>query len=196
MKRQLRREERRSDILKSAAGVFSKDGYHKAKMEDISKAAGIGKGTIYLYFESKRQLFYSMIKEGTDQLLSDLHHKIQGEKDLENILKTIIKFTMDVVNKNKDITKLIISRPGTVDEDMQEWLSKQRRKIIEFLANLIGDSISKDKCTETNCILAAHSFLGMLLALLGEHFFNGSELFDLDSISDNIIHLFLHGIKG
>lgn len=56
MKRQLRREERRSDILKSAAGVFSKDGYHKAKMEDISKAAGIGKGTIYLYFESKRQL--------------------------------------------------------------------------------------------------------------------------------------------
>ena len=57
-------EDKRENILHAATDVFSKYGFHGAKMEDIAREANIGKGTIYGYFNSKESLFYEMIKHG------------------------------------------------------------------------------------------------------------------------------------
>ncbi|KUK10884.1 MAG: Transcriptional regulator, TetR family [Clostridia bacterium 41_269] len=54
-------EEKKRRILDAAAKVFSKKGFHKAKIEEIAKEAGIGKGTIYEYFASKEELFKEML---------------------------------------------------------------------------------------------------------------------------------------
>ena len=66
----MKKAQKRKNILDAAAKVFSKDGYHQAKVEDIARMAGIGKGTIYLYFENKRHLYYCMLKEVYDVFLS------------------------------------------------------------------------------------------------------------------------------
>ncbi|MEN6392180.1 MAG: helix-turn-helix domain-containing protein, partial [Syntrophomonas sp.] len=54
---------KRELIIEAAIKVFSQKGYHNTRMEEIAQAAGIGKGTIYEYFESKLQLFQSMMED-------------------------------------------------------------------------------------------------------------------------------------
>ncbi|MDH7498134.1 MAG: helix-turn-helix domain-containing protein, partial [Syntrophomonadaceae bacterium] len=54
------RKEKRQLILEAAARVFSQRGYHQAKVEEIAAAAGVGKGTVYEYFDSKLELFQQM----------------------------------------------------------------------------------------------------------------------------------------
>ena len=49
--------ERRQQILTVARDVFARRGYHAAKIDDIVAAAGIARGTFYLYFEDKRAIF-------------------------------------------------------------------------------------------------------------------------------------------
>ena len=44
-------------ILEATLAVFGEVGYHKARIEDIAERAGVAKGTIYLYFPSKKDLF-------------------------------------------------------------------------------------------------------------------------------------------
>jgi len=190
----IQKEEKRANILKAAIVIFSKDGYHQAKMEDIAKMAGIGKGTIYLYFESKRQLFYSMIKEITDKFLQGIYGKIKGEQDLKKVLETILTYTFDCMHKHQDMTSLMINRPGTVDEDMQGWLSAQRTKIIEFLAGTIEDYALLNNYSGINYNLAAHSFLGMIVSLIGEQLLSDKNL-DVKNICDEIIQMFFYGIK-
>jgi AcrR family transcriptional regulator len=52
---------RRQQLLEVARDVFSKRGYHAAKVEDIVAAAGVARGTFYLYFEDKRAIFAEIV---------------------------------------------------------------------------------------------------------------------------------------
>jgi AcrR family transcriptional regulator len=53
--------ERRQQILQHARDVFAKHGYHAAKIDDIVAAAGVARGTFYLYFEDKRAIFEEIV---------------------------------------------------------------------------------------------------------------------------------------
>jgi AcrR family transcriptional regulator len=54
---------KRGRIFRNAAAEFARYGYHKANVNSIAQRAGIGKGSIYLYFIDKRDLYYSTFKE-------------------------------------------------------------------------------------------------------------------------------------
>jgi len=51
---------KRQDIIRCAADVFSRTGYHATKIQEIADAAGIGKGTVYEYFRTKEELFLAV----------------------------------------------------------------------------------------------------------------------------------------
>ncbi|RAS69836.1 TetR family transcriptional regulator [Lentzea atacamensis] len=55
-------EQRRAQILAAAAAVFAGKGFHKARMDDVARAAGLGKGTVYWYFASKEELAISLVE--------------------------------------------------------------------------------------------------------------------------------------
>ncbi len=57
-----RPEDRPEEILSAAIGVFGEVGFARAKLEDVAKRAGVSKGTLYLYFDSKESLFREMIR--------------------------------------------------------------------------------------------------------------------------------------
>lgn len=61
------KEEKRIEILKAAIKVISELGFEGAKIEDIAKEAGIGKGTVYEYFENKNTLFIELIHYSVEQ---------------------------------------------------------------------------------------------------------------------------------
>ena len=52
---------KRTQILRAATDVFSAREFHTVPVEDVATAAGVGKGTLYLYFPTKEQLFYATI---------------------------------------------------------------------------------------------------------------------------------------
>jgi len=68
---------KRLEIVRSAADVFARTGYHETKMQDIATAADIGKGTIYEYFRTKEQLFLAVY----DVWMSDYEALIQQRVD-------------------------------------------------------------------------------------------------------------------
>ncbi|MCM8768273.1 MAG: TetR/AcrR family transcriptional regulator, partial [Candidatus Omnitrophica bacterium] len=67
-----RKEKRQQQILQAASQIFSDKGYWKADMESISRRAGLAKGTIYLYFPGKEELFLSLFKSGQTELLNKI----------------------------------------------------------------------------------------------------------------------------
>src|SRR5688572_20555519 len=59
----LLRESRRASVLAVARKIFSQKGYHDTSIDDLIEAAGIARGTFYLYFESKRAIFEVLLDE-------------------------------------------------------------------------------------------------------------------------------------
>lgn len=195
MNRFFKREEKRSRILKAAANVFSREGYHSAKMEDIAITAGTGKGTIYEYFDSKRHLFLSMIEEGTDFFIETLFKNVQEEKYQRNVFKNIIEVSFEFMEQHKDITRLIISHPGMVDEDMQRMLSKKKSDIIGFISKVIEQHVKNNGLKEVNPLIAAHVFFGMMVSLLGDFLIHGRK-FEVPGMVEDAADMFYYGIGG
>lgn len=101
------KEEKRNDILKATIKVISESGFEGAKIEDIAKEAGIGKGTVYEYFESKNALFLEMIRYSVARFLEGFN-QVLAEGDsmrakLCNLSAFIAQFTsehLDMMNSS------------------------------------------------------------------------------------------------
>jgi AcrR family transcriptional regulator len=101
-----RKEERPNEILAAALEVFSAHGFEAARIDDVARKAGIAKGTIYLYFRDKEQLFRAMVRSlvqkrfdaiagsfhGTgEQLLRELHSRMYSQMVRNEKVRSIVR---------------------------------------------------------------------------------------------------------
>jgi len=90
-----KKEQKRKRIIESAAKLFSQKGYHEVMMEDVARLSSIAKGTVYNYFESKEQLYFSIMKQRMEKLTISLKEKIKDEtSSIESLHSFIIHLYM------------------------------------------------------------------------------------------------------
>lgn len=72
-------EKKRQAIVAAAARLFAAKPYHKVRLDDVAAAAKVGKGTLYVYFEDKDDLYFSLIYDGFDRLVGRLKSQLAGD---------------------------------------------------------------------------------------------------------------------
>src|SRR5712671_3722075 len=86
---------KRGQILRAASEVFSAREFHTVPVDDVAAAAGVGKGTLYLYFPTKEQLFYATILEAMDVLIAEVRAataRRRGEDGLRAFVECMLDF--------------------------------------------------------------------------------------------------------
>src|SRR6266480_3299827 len=72
-------EKKRALITATAARLFATQPFHKVRLDDIAAEAKIGKGTLYIYFDSKEDLYFSLIYDGLGRLVDTLREQLFGD---------------------------------------------------------------------------------------------------------------------
>jgi len=83
------KEQRRDDILDIAETLFFKKGYDNVSMSSIAKEVGLGKSTLYIYFDNKEELFFGVVLRGVTILSTMIEERVKKES---TGLKKIIGF--------------------------------------------------------------------------------------------------------
>lgn len=119
--------ERRQQILLNARDVFAKHGYHAAKIDDIVAAAGVARGTFYLYFEDKRAIFEEIVDRTFARLGMSIvrvdtehPHRSVGDQVRDNI-RAIVRALLE----DPATTKILLSDAVGLDPAFD-------RKLISF----------------------------------------------------------------
>lgn len=102
------REQKKELILSTALKLFSQNGYLGTSMQSISKEAGVSKGNLYNYFESKEVLLEGVLGEGFMQfndLLSSNHKVLETESDFE----LAIRSNFEIIKSNTTYWKVYFS---------------------------------------------------------------------------------------
>jgi len=81
---------KRKKIIESAFQLFSRKSYHEVMMEDVAKLSSIAKGTVYSYFSSKEELYFSIMKLRMEKLIASLKENIKNEINSVNSLHSFI----------------------------------------------------------------------------------------------------------
>jgi AcrR family transcriptional regulator len=139
-----RRAERRQAILAAALREFSARGFAAARLDDVAEAAGIAKGTIYLYFRDKEALFQDLIRSEMSPVVATLETALAVDLPVRAVAERAVElFVREIYGTNrKYIIRLIISEgprfPQLADFYYREVLSRIIAAVRALLARALA----------------------------------------------------------
>lgn len=154
------KEEKRIEIIHAAIKVFSEAGVEGATIEGIAKEAGIGKGTVYDYFDSKDTLFQEMIRYSGQRFREDLVPVIeQGDTMLEKT-RLISEFYAKFLKEHLDIFSSTMTGQ-TLSEEMRSRMFKEMATTFQAVEDMIGVGMQRlELRADIDAEIAASCILG------------------------------------
>src|SRR5437764_7084678 len=129
-------EFRTAAILEAARKVFANKGFNDATVDDIANAAGVAKGTVYLYYSSKREVYFEALKFGLEQMHAALADKLKRVSTPEDKLRALIGVKLAYFDENRDFFKIYYSElgniclhPGAIDSEFKALYLEQARVV-------------------------------------------------------------------
>ena len=134
-RREREKAQRREDILQAAREVFFERGIDHATIDEVAEQAGVGKGTLYLYFDSKDAILANLLLDGLDLLVNELaaayapRESISASMRLLRLAQAYLKFFQN----HPPYLRLLLAfdrggfKESTSDELYAEMLSRSRR---------------------------------------------------------------------
>ena len=202
---QQRREQRRGEIIAAAKRVFKERGYHAASIGDIIDAAGVARGTFYLYFEGKREIFIELSAEFLELIRGSVR-KISLDPDAPPPIEQMranFRRVMSTVIAHEDLATIMLRDPGDLDAEARALLDAFFDQVIELIerAVRVGRGLGFARACDDHII--AISALGALcevlrrmLAARREAAPSGASaaLLDTERLADELVTFFVRGV--
>lgn len=162
-----RAEARPDEVLDAALDIFIARGFAAARVEDIARAAGLSKGTVYLYFPSKVAILEALVRRAIVPLVKDAGALASLPEDnprhaLASVLRFIAKGLANP--RNAAIPRIILSEAGA----FPELAAMYRREVIDrgvsALTALIARGIGTGDFRPVDPELAVKNVIGPLIA--------------------------------
>ena len=188
-------QSKREVILLAAVEVFSENGFHDARVEEIARRAGIGKGTVYQYFSTKKHLFQEVLREGMEYYEQEIHREQSSSDALEVRLERIASLQLTFATTHKNMAKVMMNNPESVSEKAREIFIAVRDGIHKELVRLFYEAAARGEIPEGDFDTGAWILLGGLNAIATTAILNEGDL-DLSDRAHSFIKLFMYGLAN
>jgi AcrR family transcriptional regulator len=163
-----RKGARPDEITAAALTLFVERGYAATRLEDVATRAGVSKGTLYLYFANKEDLFKAVIREALVARLTELRTLVENHSGgtLE-LLRALIKGWWGYVGDSpvSGIPKLVISEARNFPEIARFYLDEVVLPAQEALAAIIRRGIERGEIRPVDPALASHLLTAPVLMI-------------------------------
>jgi AcrR family transcriptional regulator len=156
-KKEVLSEFRRSELLVAARTIFSRKGFHDATIDEIAEAAEVAKGTVHLYYKSKRDLYLEALRYGIESLNRELNLKAAEAGACREKLRILTTTKMEFFEENREFFNIYYSELGKLPShpaglDLVKDLYFAQAKIF---ARLLEDGIRRREIRKINVEKAA-----------------------------------------
>jgi len=141
-----RKQARPGEILDAALKVFAEKGFAAARMEDIAKRAGVTKGTIYLYFPSKEDVFKALARQHVGSTIAqaaDVAAQYQGT--VRDFLAMMFGMMAEKLEHSHVAVfpKIVIAESGNFPELARFWRTEVIDKVMGMASGVIARGIAR-----------------------------------------------------
>jgi AcrR family transcriptional regulator len=111
-KRDIVTEFRHGEILEAARRVFARRGFTEASVEAIAQEAGLAKGTVYLYYPSKRALYWAALRHGLLGLGEELAKRVAAAEPLREKIRAFVDTKVSYFEEHRDFVQIYYAEFG------------------------------------------------------------------------------------
>jgi len=115
--RERKKQKTKQAILDAAIALFSAKGFENTSIEELAKAAGVGKGTVYGYFQTKKEILHAFCELELDQIHKELIKQANPEAPILEQVLTIYMTEFRYVTQNKEFGRLFMRQTVFPDEN-------------------------------------------------------------------------------
>jgi AcrR family transcriptional regulator len=196
-----RKDARPEEIVSAALEVFADRGFAATKLEDIARRAGVTKGTIYLYFDSKEALFKALIRQTIVPVIAQGEAVAQSfTGSARELFERLVREYWRLVGETSlvGIPKLMMAEANNFPELARFYYDEVVTRGHRLMAGVIQRGVKAGEFRPVNVMLAAKLAMSPLMhAVIARKAFSACmpEGFDVDSYLNTHIDLYLNGIS-
>jgi AcrR family transcriptional regulator len=160
------RQDRRRQIMRAAEELFTSRRFHEITTDEVARAAGVGKGTMYRYFRDKDDLFFQTATAGFDELCDLVRQPVAGDAAFAEQLRSTCRRICEFFDARRQLFRMMqaedfrmaISKGAVCDR----WM-EHRKKLVAAVADIIRRGVAEGQIRRDVPPEALASFLlGML----------------------------------
>jgi TetR/AcrR family transcriptional regulator len=188
----------REEILSAAEKVFAAKGFFPTTMSDIAREAEFGTGTLYKYFKSKEDLYFTLI----DEKVEEINHLVKAELSQRTLaverIKKVLGLQFEFFEQNRDFLRIYISERNrfewTVKDDLGKGIHEKMVTYIDILAGVMRQGVKEGEFKSMNPLDLAHALVGIGNSFIFEWLIS-PQPYPLISKLDTVLEIFLGGAQ-
>ena len=188
----------REEILSAAEKVFAAKGFFPTTMSEIAETAEFGTGTLYKYFKSKEDLYFTLIDEKVEEINRLVKSELSQKTSAVERIKKVLGLQFEFFERNRDFFKIYISERNrfewTVKDDLGKGIHDKMVTYIDTLAEVMRQGIKSGEFRTLNPIDLAHALVGIVNSFVFEWLIS-REPYPLISKLDTVLEIFLGGAQ-
>lgn len=204
VKRERRKEARPGELLDAALSIFVTKGFAATRVEEVAARAGVSKGTLFLYFPSKEELFKAVVRENIAGRFPEWNDELsQFEGDSCTLLAHVMHAWWERIGMTEasGITKLVMSEAGQFPEIASFYQQEVIGPSHDLLKRILQRGIDRAELRPLNLEYAVYSLIApMIFLLTWKHSMAPccppSQIIDPIGFIDAQVDLLLNGMRN
>ena len=197
-RRNLPRAERRQQILDAALRAFLKGGYEGTHVEQIVKEAGVARGTFYLHFLSKHEVFAALVERMLRIFLEarpqEPEPEIRTRADAEAVLRMSYRAILETFRAHRGLVRLFLDEAVGIGRGFRHQLEAHyatwHSRVSHLLQVFVDRGIARP---DLDVDLTAEMVIGMVVRVTQRYLLTDEDV-DLDGLVDSLVAFELAGI--
>jgi AcrR family transcriptional regulator len=198
------KDNRKRLILKSARTLFFKKGFNKVTVDEIAKSSELGKGSIYLYFNSKEEIYAQILLNDIDNFNSQVSALLEKESSSSDLLSQFSYIYIDFFINDGELFRILMTymlHPAKMNltEKLNSQILQANARSIDVIGKILQLGIdSKEFSAEINLKQSQNSFWGLLNGIISLFIFSGAPTKRRERIYSTTklaLEIFIKGLK-
>lgn len=160
------RQAHRKEILRAAEKVFASKGFFQTTMSEIAQEAEFGTGTLYKFFRSKEELYFTLIDEKTEEINRLINVELRRETSVRDRIGKVLDLEFQFIEKNRDFFRIYISERSrfewTVKDELGKKIHEKMVAYIQHLARVMKEGVDGGELKPMDPLDMAHALTGMV----------------------------------
>jgi AcrR family transcriptional regulator len=195
-----RKDARPQELLAAALDLFVERGFASTRLEDVARRAGVSKGTLYLYFTNKEELFKAVVRNSIVPVIGAAEDSIAGfEGHSADLLRQVVRDWWEQLGATKasGIIKLITAEAGNFPDLALFYQEEVIARGVRMMSGMLERAIARGEFRPVNVSLMTQVLVApMLMLITWRHSIGPCEPSDLDPLGflDAFLDMALHGL--
>jgi len=189
---------RRSEILSAAEKVFAAKGFFPTTMNEIAHKAEFGTGTLYKYFKSKEDLYFTLIDKKVEEINRLVKAELSQKSSAMERIGRALRLQFEFIERNRDFFRIYISERNrfewTIKDELGKEIHDKMVAYIKILAQVMKQGVESGEFKSKDPVDLAHALVGIVNSFVFEWMISPKP-YPLSSKIDTVLEIFLKGTQ-